>query len=107
MVWEIRLETDSVEYSYDGSIYKTELIKFIGRTTDSEPNCGYQEPDNQIMIDLYRANSEHGIFEWSVSARQEGFKTLVEIDDIEVIKIPLNCVILTPPKFYIFDQFEF
>ena len=100
MTWEIKLATEHVEYENCGEIYSTKSIFRVDRKIHFEPSAGYQEPEDQVIEDIYKADSEHGLFEWVVTARLTGFNSHAEIDDIQA-KEPEHCEILNQPSFFV------
>ena len=50
------------------------------------------------MVDTYIANSEHGIFQWTVTARCTGFNSFAEIEDI-ILTEPNDCEALSSAYF--------
>lgn len=101
MAWEINLNTDYIEYSCGDETYTTEKVLFVDRKLWKEPSGGYQEPDDDVMQDTYRANSEHGLFEWIVTAKRTGFNSSAEIDHVDLTKEPEDCETLAQQSFSI------
>ncbi len=99
MPWEIKLITNNIKYSCDDETYTTTKITFVDRKLWQEPSGGYKEPNDDVMQDTYQANSEHGLFEWVVTARRTGFNSYAEIEDVDKIKEPKNCETLEQPSF--------
>ncbi|WP_182755151.1 hypothetical protein [Pseudoalteromonas sp. SR44-2] len=91
MAWSIEWDGKSVEYVYRDESFEINEITLKERDIRDEPSSGYQEPNDTVMHDIYKANTEHGDFEWSVTARTSGYETHAEIDDVEYIKIPNGC----------------
>ena len=105
MSWEISLISKNISYQFQDKEFQTQQIFHEGRKIIEEKSGGYKETDDTVMIDIYKANSDHGFFMWSVSARRSGFESQAYIDDDEIneISVPENCTCLEKPKFKI-DQ---
>jgi len=101
MSWEIKLDADYVDYVCCEKNHLTQHISRVDRKRYSEPSSGYQEPDDDVMEDTYRADSDHGVFEWVVIARRTGFNAYADIYDVSQIKVPEKCEVSMPPAFSI------
>jgi hypothetical protein len=91
MTWEIRLDSSSVSYEFKGESYETYEIEFVNSSSSQEKSGGYQEPADDVVINKYQADSEHGLFKWSVTARRSGFDSWGEIEDIYENTEPKGC----------------
>nr|WP_289361851.1 hypothetical protein [Xanthomonas campestris]MDM7702373.1 hypothetical protein [Xanthomonas campestris pv. campestris] len=82
---------DKIVYTHSEESYVSRNIYRKSREVRHEPSAEYKAPDDDIMEDVYAAESEHGEFKWSVTARREGFETYAEIEDVEIIQSPRDC----------------
>ena len=90
MAWTIELNSSCVSYEFKKASYDTHDIEFV-KSDSYEEDGGYKEPKDSVLINTYKANSEHGEFTWSVKAVRSGFSTLPEIEDISNVTTPKGC----------------
>lgn len=104
MSWEIICSSDNIDYVLQNhgqdEIFATESIVFTDRTIHKVRSSGYQEPDDDVMVDIYIANSDHGYFKWTVTARRSGFNSFAEVEDVQCLE-PTGCEVLDNPTFVI------
>lgn len=91
MTWQIKIDKKPLEYQFDGEFYHTEDIIYIERKIDDESSSEYKAPNDTVMTDTYRAKSQHGTFEWNVTASLRGFDGHANIDEIILTKCPPDC----------------
>ena len=84
MSCKIALKKDTIEYTIGDDSFESEKIQLIDSKPCKEPSAGYKEPDDDVIYETYHANSEHGIFTLSVSARRYGFDTYWQLDDQDI-----------------------
>ena len=96
MSWEIVCKTDYIDYSVanneDESFFTNQIV--LSNSSD------YKAPKADVMVDTYIANSEHGIFQWTVTARRTGFNSFAEIEDT-ILTEPNDCEALSSAYFAI------
>ena len=101
MSWEIICKTDYIDYSVanneDESFFTSQIV-LSNREIHQEPSSEYKAPKDDVMVDTYIANSEHGIFQWTVTARRTGFNSFAEIEDI-ILTDPNDCEALSSAYF--------
>lgn len=95
MAWEITWNGSSVNYTFGEDDFSIDEINLINRELLEEPG-GYKEPKDDVMIDTYGATTEHGTFEWIVTARRAGFNGYADIDDVQQTKEPEGCTTEIP-----------
>jgi hypothetical protein len=95
MAWEIQLKVCSVDYVYDDESFEINNVKLKSSQNYQEPG-GYKTPADDIIEEIYSAESEHGVFEWLVIAKRSGFDTYAEIEDVQLLKQPQGCDSDTP-----------
>lgn len=101
MAWEIKIKSRSFEYQSGEEVFSNDSVRSIDRKLWKEPSGGYQEPDDDVIQDTYSAESDHGIFQWTVTARREGLNGYAEIESVELIKAPDACELIEYPSFSI------
>jgi len=102
MSWEISCTTYSINYVVDGvdDSFNTDSINRIDRKLYEVDGGGYKEPKDNVMVDTYSAESEHGFFTWIVTARRAGFDGYAHIENVASTE-PENCEALDMPSFKI------
>lgn len=98
MSFDIKLLTNNISYQYNDEVYETKEITFVNRQIYEEKG-GHKELDDTTIEDKYQAHSEHGLFVWVVRATRSGFDNYGNIDDVESVLIPENCMIMDYPRF--------
>ncbi|MBD0786741.1 hypothetical protein HUO09_10305 [Vibrio sp. Y2-5] len=96
MAWEITWNGSSVNYTFGEEDFSIDEITRINRKSFDEPSGGYKEPNDSVMVDVYEAITEHGTFEWTVTAKCEGFNGYADIDDVQQTKEPKGCTTEIP-----------
>ena len=91
MAWEIEWDGYSVDYTYRDESFEIDDIGLKNRKIYQEPSGGYKEPADDVMEDIYTAESEHGVFEWLVIARRSGFNSYADIEDVQLLSEPQGC----------------
>ncbi|KAB7674504.1 hypothetical protein [Plesiomonas shigelloides] len=103
MAWQIKWNGYSIGYTYRNESFEINDIYLKNRKIRQEPSSGYKEPDDDVMEDIYYAESEHGIFEWLVIARRSGFDGYAVIEDIYLLSKPEGCD-SEAPSFEIYES---
>jgi len=76
------LKIGTIEYTKDDETFEVEAEE-ISRTFHKEPG-GYKEPDDDIEIVKFKAETEHGTITGEATARRSGFDTYFEFEDVEI-----------------------
>lgn len=103
MSWEIVCNTDYIDYSVtnnEDESFFTNTIVFQNRKILQEESSEYKAPKDDVMIDTYIANSDHGVFKWTVTARRSGFNSFAVIEDTYLTE-PNGCEALSSAFFNI------
>ena len=88
---EIEWNGYDVEYTYGDESYVIDDVSSISVKHHQEKSAGHQEPDDDVVTEVFSADTEHGEFRWSVTARRSGFESSAEIEDVEVLQEPEGC----------------
>lgn len=101
MSWGIVCKTDYIDYAVtnnEDESFFTNLIVFQNRNIYQEESGEYKAPKDDVIVDTYIANSEHGLFQWTVTARRSGFNSYAVIEDI-YLNEPNGCEALSSAYF--------
>lgn len=104
MSWQIVCNTDYIEYLFDNNEenpHLTGYLAFASENSYQEESGEYKAPKDDVVTQVYTADSDHGVFIWKVTARRSGFNTYAEIEDVYLIEAPENCETLDSPRFSI------
>jgi len=100
MSWKIKLDTNTINYSFDGEEYETDEI-YCSKSNWRIEKGTYKDPDDNICEEEYIAESEHGTFSWTIRATRTGWDSYGEIEDIYESIEPEDCEALDSPSFSI------
>ena len=81
MPWGIEWNGRRVQYSHHGNNYIIDTMERVGNV---------DSPDH-VIVELYEAKTEHGLFKWKVAAEGHGLDGSGEIDSVELIAQPEGC----------------
>lgn len=84
MAWGIQWDGYPVQYSYGGEFYSLDHIACSNKKL-------FDESGDTVMIETYQAHSEHGSFQWKVSARCSEFDSSGEIESTDMLTQPNGC----------------
>jgi len=103
MAWEISPTSAQSTYVSGDKEFSTQNVKRIDRKIEKIMGSGYKT-DDTVMTDNYMAESQHGHFYWTVTARLEGLDGFANIEDVDCTEYPAGCEVLTPPVFEVVDE---
>ncbi len=105
MSWQIQLLSNDIEYIKKDETYQTNVISLTGSEFHKEPSGGYQEPEDDVLEQIYSADSDHGQFQWRVTSRRTGFNSFPDdIEEVELISAPESCETVNDPSFAILQD---
>lgn len=101
MHWDIKPKNESAQYTLGDESYEIQ-IALVEQTFSSAPGFDHKMPDDILINAIYRAESDHGLFEWTVNAEIAHDSASGDvIDDVKLTKKPENSSLLAWPIFTI------
>lgn len=94
MDWKIRLTKDSVEYEFKNEIYSTDNLDRISHKFHQDLSLASGAPKDIFLTEIYQAKSQHGKFEWTITASMKDDESRAYIDHIELTRCPRDCELL-------------
>lgn len=101
---QISCKTDCIEYivnNSDDESFTAGYLKLESEKSYQEDGGDYKAPKDDVVTQIYSAESDHGDFRWEVTSRRSGFDSFAEIEEVRLIEAPENCDPLDTPRFTI------
>ncbi|WP_394143764.1 hypothetical protein [Vibrio atypicus] len=102
MSWDIQWDGSSIDYSLKDEFFTIFDINLKTRKFWQETG-EHKAPEDNVMQHTYEASTEHGEFEWVVTARRAGFNGYAEIESVSTVQQPRGCD-CEPPYFEIAEE---